>query len=115
MACADTSYILTVYDNCGCTAIDTVSTEWTTGVVSINQENDVVIYPNPTSSIVTISSTEHNIIHYTVFNALSKQTQNHSCNSRQVIFNASEFSNGYYILQIELSNGQVLRRNLMKV
>ena len=53
-ACADTTYIATITDNCACTAADTIQVTGTTGINSSNKGAEVSIYPNPSNENIII-------------------------------------------------------------
>jgi hypothetical protein len=60
-ACANATYIVTMIDDCGCTAMDTVTIVQTTGIISIPDANGLLIYPNPVRDFMTVKFTTANI------------------------------------------------------
>ena len=92
------TYVLPDYTKCTSTsAITTISSLATNDFESLN--NAVTVYPNPTSGIVTISSSENAIINkIEIVDVLGKTVSVKTENTSQV--NISEFSKGIYILKI---------------
>jgi Secretion system C-terminal sorting domain len=92
--------------------IDTCSIDFNS-IAEQNFHNSVQLYPNPTSSELTISSSENNIIRATAFDPLGKQIQTIFTNARQIQFDTSNFAKGCYHIQIELDNGQIIIKKLI--
>jgi len=113
-ACADTTYIVTILDNCECVASDTISVTQVTNVMNLNESLDVTVYPNPTIDKLTISSSTNNMIRCQIVNVKGKINQTYFLNSKEVHLNTSELVSGMYFLQIELDNGQVFHEMVIK-
>lgn len=91
--CADTSYV-TVMAN-----------------LDIDNADEAVmsVYPNPTSSLISINSTE-SVKNVTVFNTVGQQVMN--VEEKNVV-NLGGLSNGTYIVRIELRNGAIHTRTVI--
>ncbi|OUR94627.1 hypothetical protein A9Q87_03050 [Flavobacteriales bacterium 34_180_T64] len=78
----------------------------------ITSENEVILYPNPTSDILNIKLSSNNtIVNVTVFDMLGK-VQNVNSTNNQI--NLSSISSGVYILQVETNNGLISKQIIKK-
>ncbi len=78
----------------------------TTEVLSINDNNlqNVIIYPNPTTSILNIENAENSMIEiYDLLGRVVLSENNISLNKQ---LNVSNLSNGTYLIKIS-NNGQI--------
>ncbi|MEW4923215.1 T9SS type A sorting domain-containing protein [Algibacter sp. 2305UL17-15] len=79
----------------------------TLGVNKHTLAADVKLYPNPTSTIVTIS---HNIKHVSVFDVTGKKVFETAKNS----FNVSKLKTGIYLIEITLDSGNKVVKRLIR-
>lgn len=68
------------------------------------------VFPNPTTDIMTISSTE-NIKSIVIYDFLGKQILNNFSNTK---IDMSKLSSGVYFLKIQLENGEVKTQKIIK-
>jgi hypothetical protein len=85
-----------------------------TGVNEINQINKISIYPNPTSGLVTISSTQ-TIANIEVFDVTGKLVYNLVNNSKQTntSLDLSALSNGIYFINAVTENGGISKSKVV--
>ncbi len=78
------------------------------------ENTDLTIYPNPTSDIVTITTTDE-IKSIAILSMEGKVFySNDSVNSKGYELNASNYQSGMYLIIIETKNGTVYRKKLVK-
>jgi hypothetical protein len=93
------SSVCTLNDECFETSIN---------VGVIDYKDNIVVYPNPANDIVNISGT--NIANVKIFNCMGQQILNQHHNNE---ISVSNLPNGIYILSIELSTKQIIRKKLI--
>ncbi len=88
--------------------------------VSINEEkikNDFafIVYPNPTSSIITITTTLFkNPVEYAIVNVNGKIVERGNLTKTQTIFSLSNISAGFYTFSITQKNGNIITKKFIK-
>jgi hypothetical protein len=85
------------------------------GFEEVIPHNDysIAVYPNPSTSIVTISATI-SIDKYSILDVHGRVLLEATANEKKDQIDLSNFSNGLYILKAILSNGSVETRNILK-
>ena len=86
------------------------------GTLSINEiENneDVNIYPNPTTGIFTISTEGGKIKEVKVFNLLGEEIYSTTIDNQQTTINLSSQAQGIYFVQVEIDKG-IMRKKLVR-
>lgn len=83
-------------------------------VVSINQDiaNNVIIYPNPVSSIVNIEAKEFDNIQ--IIDATGKVVYNEIIVNNTTSINIEKYSKGLYIIKLSNDNNSVTKRLIVK-
>jgi hypothetical protein len=82
-----------------------------TNVISLNENNEIKVFPNPSSDFVTISSTDKTISRIEILDVSGRLIKNIAANSFEVKVDVSDLSNGIYFLRVEDENnvGKVFR------
>ena len=99
------NYSITVTDANGCENSDTIiiTIDPYTNINNNNFENNISIYPNPTSNIVNIAfSKKYKNINITLYNSIGEvliNKQYYNTNLEQI--NLSNLSKGIYFIRIE--------------
>lgn len=84
--------------------------------VSVNEleESNLNIYPNPTNSMITLSSNEHQIERVRVINLQSQLVYAETTSSKKVSIDMSDYPAGIYFVSAEISNGQTVTKKVVK-
>lgn len=83
----------------------------TLSATTFELESKVVIYPNPTTSIVTVAMPRSIILEKcTVFNALGQKVEEFKTN----ILSVDELAAGMYTLEVNTSEGRILKKFIKK-
>jgi len=90
-------------------AIDDVSLTIASDVESIENQNNINIYPNPTKNQLNINATS-TIDNIKVYNAMGQLVINSKIDSQFHTLNTSDYTFGVYFIQIETRNGIVNKR-----
>jgi hypothetical protein len=103
-----TTYTVTGTDANGCKNSTTLTQDVSlcTGVVQlVNNSNSVSIFPNPSTSYITITSI-NDITSILIFNSLGALVQTEETNS----FSVAQLPNGIYFAEIQTKNGTTAKR-----
>lgn len=85
----------------------------TVGIKELREKSNMSIYPNPTKKHVTISSQNEVISSIKVFNILGKLNfEFKQIDSKTIILNTENYSEGIYFLEIQTENGIYLSKIL---
>ena len=106
------SYAVEITKN---SCVDTSSCEQIASV-GINESvsnNSLVLYPNPTSSILNIDTKGERIESVRIFN-VSGQLMESELNNNNNSIDVSNYQSGLYIIQVETQNGTALSRFIKK-
>ena len=106
---------LKVFNNCSEYSIQQpIHVNLTTGIVTLNKDQaDVVLYPNPTSNLLTIDSRNEKVKmeEVTVFNILGAVVYHHKADSgKQHQLSVAHLSSGMYSVRILTDKGFVIRK-----
>ena len=78
-------------------------------------DKSISIYPNPTSSMVTISSNNQKITGFKIYSMDGKLIYDEKGKvSKSFQLDISDYSNGIYIINIETDNGEKISKKLIK-
>ena len=81
----------------------------------IKSNLDIIMYPNPSNSIVTFNSTEERINKITIVSLDGKQVINQLVNNlNEFQLNVSVLENGIYIVSVETKEGKTHTQKLIK-
>ena len=104
------NYAVIISQN-GCSDTTACVTITTTGIVLKPNNEDIQIFPNPTTSTITLKglSSDGNII---IMNALGQRIFSTTVNQKDVekIIDLSDFKNGMYYIQIENKDKSISRK-----
>ena len=100
-----TTWAITI-DNSG-----TLSAAQSTKVLEIENENDVIIFPNPTENKVTIDlkANGNQNISTELFDITGKIVYIKSYKTNSIILDLNDFESGTYILKIKNSSGEIIK------
>ena len=76
--------------------------------------NDVALYPNPSSSSITISSNESNLQRVVILDLNGGIVLEQSEQSSATMIDIVNFAKGIYVVKIELESGQFITKKLVK-
>ncbi len=92
-------------DNCGETAEQNFYLYVISGATSMdNQNNNYVVYPNPTTGIFTVSSFNEQIIKIDIIDASGRLINSKSGNGNSLSIDLSNFASGVYTIKIQTEN-----------
>jgi hypothetical protein len=91
---------------------DEITTE--EGIENDAIRNPITMYPNPSNSMVTITSTSDKIKRLSVVSIEGKEILNQITDSNSYQLNVSNFSRGIYIVSIETEKGELISKKLIK-
>jgi Secretion system C-terminal sorting domain len=72
--------------------------------------NDITVYPNPVTNLLTIESSGKNIRAVRIFDMTGKEIQRKTYNQKAIGLDITDFDSGIYFLEIETSEGIEMRR-----
>jgi hypothetical protein len=92
----------------------TIIQDATVGINEVNKTNSITIYPNPTSGLITISSTQ-TIANIEVFDVTGKLVYNQQNNNHQtnLEINLSALSNGIYFINAQNNFGGISKSKVV--
>ncbi len=112
MVNASGNYGLTITDNNGCSAADTILVSVVNCAGISEQEIKIVVYPNPASTFVQVDASEK-IISYTLYETTGKRIKTQIINSDQVHIDLEKEACGSYILEMTTSSG-IIQQMIVK-
>jgi len=97
--------------NCSRTAYVTVMVSpYVTGINEAS-ENDIQLYPNPTSSVLNIVSPKA-VESVVVYNMAGQKIEALNVESEQISLNLAHYNNGIYMLSMRMSDGSVVNQKV---
>ena len=81
---------------------------YSTDDVAENNENGVVIYPNPVKDVLTVKA--ENISQVAVYNAIGQMIFNKSVDSSEVTINLDGFDSGVYLVRVVADGNAITRK-----
>jgi len=113
-ACADTTYIATVTDNCACTASDTLTVTGTTGINLSGHEKHITVFPNPVNGILVISSNSNGKnISAVIIDIYGKEIYRTEIYDESTVINTNHLSEGIYFISVLEDKKIVLTEKLI--
>ncbi len=82
------------------------------GIESIMEDNSITLYPNPTTSEISISS-ESFINSIEIYNSLGQKVYIETINSKEKTIDISSLPSGVYVLGAKTENG-IMRKKIIK-
>ena len=86
----------------------------TASLTESSYENTVVLYPNPTSHTFTISSVEKRIQFVQLTNLEGKIIDSLAIDANKVSIDSSLYPSGIYFVNIQLENGEIVVKKMIK-
>jgi len=107
-------YTVTVTDANGCSDSQTFTITCVTDVETLNQLNELIIYPNPNNGLFSIDfpSNQNRII--TIFDISGKTIFEKSINKSNLSIDISDYENGLYLLEIIENDNKINRYKIIK-
>ncbi len=109
-------YIVTATDNNGCVVVDTFNVDGPDGIIEINPDWMVEIYPNPTNGLFTLNYELYNSnkVQISLYNSIGQlmQLTDVSTSKGTQTFDLSEYDWGVYYVVLQ-SNGQRMTKRVV--
>ncbi len=103
------AYLITVTDVNGCSMASTFVVE-VTSKVNVIEDQELMIYPNPSADFVQIESGDSQINELKLYDLMGKLVFEQVVNANQYSLNVNQFSTGLYQLKLNLTNGEISKR-----
>jgi PKD repeat protein len=87
--------------------------ESTTGINELTNDQNILVYPNPSNGIFVINSTKNDIMNVRVMNVLGKVVFEKEVHQSGISVDISEMGKGVYLLLIENESGELSSRKLV--
>lgn len=97
------TYSVTVSNGCVATASQTVDVQLCTGIDNVTSNNELKLYPNPTSADVTISSAKQ-IVSVLVYDFAGKLVRIIEANAFETKMDMSALATGFYTFTVTMSD-----------
>jgi hypothetical protein len=110
-----TTYYCTVTDySCGCSNLDSVTINVSSGLTDSHTPGELLLYPNPASDQIHIVNEFDNNdeLYLQIYNELGQLVQ--SCRDRRII-DVSTFENGIYSLLLKTSRNAVFAKRILVI
>ena len=108
-----TTYTVTGTDANGCVNSSTVTQNVSlcTGINSqiANQNSQIVLYPNPSNGIFTISGIEQNTS-ISIYNAIGELVKSIQSTDNNTTIDLPDYSNGIYFIKVKNNNADVIQK-----
>lgn len=79
------------------------------GINENNLEHNIQLFPNPASHVITLQSTEHSIVSYSIFDVVGREISNGEFVNSKTI-DISEYANGTYVIRFESEGTSVYKK-----
>jgi hypothetical protein len=103
------SYIVTITDENGCSLSTLMILDESLAVAQL-QEETILVYPNPSSSVVMIESKNQEVIDITITNAVGKIVHFQQGFSGANVVDVSSFAPGMYYFSIKLNDRVLVKK-----
>src|SRR5690606_991217 len=116
-ACPFETYTVTVTDNCGCTAVDSITTDTTStvGMENITLINSIDIYPNPSSEFLTIEVKNYSPTLITTITDINGNiVLTRKIYSKSTIIKTNDLATGVYLIHIQDSEKIIQTKKWIK-
>ena len=96
--------------------IDTIAFSGNTLTSGINEDllNAIAVFPNPVTDCLVVSNTSSAPISVTVFNSIGEIVAEKYFSNKKSLVSFSEFSEGYYFIQVQFNSSQVITKRILK-
>lgn len=84
-----------------------------TNLYSMDKENSLIIYPNPSESIVNIKCAE-NISSIRIYNAVNRLVYQNYFNYKDAVIDISDFSEGIYFIEVNTEFNRTLEKLIVQ-
>ena len=107
------TYYIRVYSYATAGTFTICVNDGTVGITQNSTNSEVLISPNPTTGIINITNAENNVI--CIYNIIGELIYKHSATKMLTQVDMSQFSKGYYLVQVISKDQSVMKRiNLIK-
>jgi hypothetical protein len=105
-----TDYTVTMTYGASCTATETVNVNVVvcTGIDELSNINDLIVYPNPTSSLIYILNTQNKFIEITAVNG--NLVYSNKSTKKQEEINLEAFAKGIYFIKVTDADGVKVKK-----
>ncbi len=108
-------YTITIRDFNGCEVSDSTCIGFSTGINTLTKENRISVFPNPTSSVITVEiSDSNNQPFFEVYDKFGKLVLKEALIKNTSIVNVSHLSEGVYLYKITDRKSSIKTGRLMK-
>ncbi|MCR4680269.1 MAG: fibronectin type III domain-containing protein [Bacteroidales bacterium] len=108
------AYVVAVCENGNSSESNHISFVTNPDGVENYELSNTVIYPNPTTSVVTIRNEEVVISEVNVYDVYGKLLKSEKVDNNNANLDLSDLANGMYVVRIVSAEGAVLNRNVVK-
>ena len=113
-ATANGNYAVAISQN-GCSDTSSCFAITGVGVNEINSENNFEIFPNPSDGDVIVQQSELNKnCRVIISNQLGQELFSENLNQKSQLLNLKSFSQGIYFVKVEMENGSVVMKKIIK-
>ena len=78
----------------------------------IEQKNNIIIYPNPFQDVIYLDVDENKVKNINMYSLNGKQIELPMEGKKKI--NTSQLANGFYMIHIELTNGEAIKKKVVK-
>lgn len=103
-------YVQIFTSTTGCDSIVTLHLTIDVGIEDHNNNETVLIYPNPTSTYLYVEGRLSPILNVAIYDLQGRLVGSHKCNEQRVKLSTSDLSAGEYILKITTAEGTITRK-----
>ena len=107
--CENGDFSQTMTDQFGCDSTVTLHLTLRVGVTQYDEQYDLTIYPNPTSSILYIES-DAQISQFHLYNAFGQKIKSRTVNGTNGSLDLSDLATGTYYIRVETDKGVVVKK-----
>ena len=79
----------------------------------MDRNSFLTIYPNPNNGLFNIQSS-NNIRSYSIRNIFGNEIVLKKTNNQQLNIDISRFSTGIYLLELQMENGEIINKKILK-
>ena len=88
-------------------------TKTKTKTILIDKTSLLTIYPNPNNGLFNIKSA-NNMLFYSINNVFGKEIMFKKTNNKELSIDISKFSAGIYLLKLQMENGKIINKKILK-
>ena len=103
-------YYVTVTDEYGCEGTGEVFLQVLWGISQPDENNSVLLYPNPTRDILYISLNNINAVEVNIFSAIGKLVRTYNLDGDKIIVDTNSMPEGVYFVKLITKEGEYIVR-----